>query len=264
MQNPRILIVDDEEGIRLTLAQALCLDGYSVEAAADGQEALERLAAASYDVILLDLWMAPVDGLEVLQSVRAKDPRAVVIMLTGQGTLDSALGALRLGAFDYLLKPAPPQAVRQRVREALQRRHALQQQQQLLDQIGTLAQSLQTLEVEAPPSVTQRVLRSGPVTIDRHQRQASIYERVLNLTSTEFDLLVCLVEASPRPVAPRLLVQAVLACDSSEAEASEMIKTHIYHLRKKIEPDAARPQLIRTVRYKGYVWCPDEPRLQPS
>ena len=264
MPNPRILIADDEEGIRLTLAQALSLDGYTVEAAADGQEALERLAAAAYDVVLLDLWMAPVNGLEVLQAARAKDPRAVVIILTGQGTLDSALGALRLGAFDYLLKPASPQAVRQRVREALQRRHALRQQQQLLDQIGTLAQSLQTLEVETPPGPAQHVLRSGPVTIDRHHRQAAFYERVLDLTSTEFDLLVCLVEASPRPVAPRLLVQTVLACDSSEAEASDMIKTHIYHLRRKIEPDAARPRLIKTVRYKGYAWCPEELKPPPS
>ncbi len=264
MQNPRILIVDDDEGIRLTLAQTLSLDGYSVEAAADGQEALERLVAAPYDVVLLDLWMAPVNGMEVLQTVRAKDPRAVVIILTGQGTLDSALGALRLGAFDYLLKPASPQAVRQRVREALEHRQAQQQQRQLLDQIGTLALSLQTLEIETPPSLTHRVLRSGPVTIDRHHRQAAFDERALDLTSTEFDLLVCLVEASPRPVAPRLLVQTVLACDSSEAEASEMIKTHIYRLRRKIEPDAARPRLIKTVRYKGYVWCPEELRPQPA
>jgi DNA-binding response OmpR family regulator len=258
MNDARILIVDDEEGIRLTLTQILALDGYAVETAADGQEALERLAVATYDLVLLDLWMTPVDGLEVLQTLRAQDPTAAVIILTGQGTLDSALGALRLGAFDYLLKPVSLPAVRQRVSEALQHRRVLRQQQHLSDQIATLRETLQTLEVEAPPSPANRLLRSGPLTIDRHHRRATIGRRPLDVTSTEFDLLVCLVEASPKPLAPRLLVQTVLACDSSEAEASEMIKTHIYHLRRKIEPEAARPRLIKTVRYKGYVWCPEE------
>jgi DNA-binding response OmpR family regulator len=237
-------------------------DGYTLDVAENGQEALEKLRTDSYDLVMLDLWMEPVDGLQVLNVLKECDPDAVAIILTGHSTLESALDALRLGAFDYLLKPAAPETILLRVREGLERRRQLQRRQRLTEQIGTLRQTLQDLENETVqlnrPVTRSRPLHSGNLVVDKHHRVAALNRKPLDLTTTEFDLLVCLVEASPNPVAPRQLLQQALSYDSSESEASEIVKAHIHHLRRKIEPDPAQPRHIKNVRYKGYLWCPDE------
>jgi len=253
MNNSRILIVDDEEPIRFILERTLRQEAGQIDVAADGQTAIEMLRTAVYDLILLDLQMAPVDGLAVLDAARKQDPDVVVIILTGQGSLESAVEALRLGAFDYLFKPAVPQVIRERAREGLRQRRQAVQRRQILNQIETLRQSLSTLTA-VPLAEDGRFLRAGPLVIDRRHRAATFNDQLLDLTTAEFDLLVCLVEAAPTPLSPRQLLRCALGYEAEEVEARDAIKWHIHHLRRKIEPTPNRPRHIKTIRYKGYFW----------
>ena len=257
MTPERILVVDDEEGVRRTLQRILQKDGYIVEVAADGITAIERLRQQAYDLMLLDLNMQPVDGLQVLQAAREQDADMVVIVLTGHGSLENAVECLRLGAFDYLFKPASPEEIRQRVAAGMKHRRQVRQRQRLLEQIETLKATLEQLEQELAPPSTQpdRFLRSGPLTIDLYHRTAMWEGSPLNLTTTGFDILTCLVKASPRPLSPTEIVKCALGYEAFPAEARELVKWHIHHLRRKVEPDPKRPQYIKTVRGRGYLWA---------
>lgn len=258
MDSWQILIVDDEPNVLYLLRNTLLSEGYRVETAPGGVAALEKLASSTYDLVLLDLNMQPVNGLQVFEALRRQHPDTEVIILTAHSTVDSAIQALRNGAFDYLLKPATPQLLRQRVREGLQHRQQVRQQQRLLAQVRQLREVLEDLEPAGePPANSTRYLRSGSLVIDRHACSAHFAEQPLTLTTTELNLLACLVEAAPAPVAPRTLVQTAMGYDCEEAEAREIVKWHIYHLRQKIEPHPSRPRHIKTVRYKGYLWTPE-------
>jgi DNA-binding NtrC family response regulator len=149
MTAPRILIVDDEPHIRFIWERSLSREGYLLDEAADGAEALQKLGQHNFDVILLELQMEHVNGMEVLKHVLELDADMVVIILTAHSSVESAVEALRLGAFDYLFKPATPESVRERVRQGLQqRRHALRRRQ-LLAQIEGLRLALDNLDLEA-------------------------------------------------------------------------------------------------------------------
>ncbi len=258
MDKPRILIVDDEPNVRFVLERTLVKDGYLLETAADGAEAIQKLGQAAYDLLLLDLNMKPVDGIQVMNAVRERGSDIVVIILTAHSSIESAVEALRLGAFDYLYKPASPEAIRQRVSEGIQFRQQALRRTRLLTQIEGLRQSLADLDKEISTlgqgTSPRRFLRSGKLVIDKYHRSATLGEILLDLTTTEFDLLVALAEATPAPVSPRQLVMSALHYEAHEAEASEIIKYHIHQLRQKIEVDPAKPKYIKTVRYKGYLW----------
>ncbi len=258
MQPARILIVDDESSIRFVIERTLSRDGYLTDTAAGGEEAIGKLAENEYDLMLLDLRMEPVDGMQVLHAARQKGADLVVIILTGYGTLESAVEALRLGAFDYLFKPALPETIRQRVKDGLEHRQKQLQRRSLVTQLETLRETLTSLETASapgePPSAEHRFLYAGKLVIDRYHRTATLENHPLDLTTTEFDLLLCLASAAPEPVSSRQLVKAVMGYDAEERVASETIKWHIHHLRRKVEPDIDRPQYIKNVRYKGYLW----------
>jgi DNA-binding response OmpR family regulator len=254
----RILIVDDEPGIRFILERTLSREGYILDNAASGREALDKLEQDRYDLMLLDLRLGDMDGLQVLRSIRERDPELVVLILTGYGTMESSVEALRLGAFDYLFKPAPPDMIRERVREGLAQREKSNQRQALLAQIETLRQAISELEAaseqQTPPKNDARFLRSGKLVIDRFHRIATLDGNLLDLTTTEYELLLSLASASPAPVSPRQLLKTAMGYDAEDIEAREIVKWHIHHLRRKIEPDSANPRYIKNIRYKGYMW----------
>jgi len=252
----RILIVDDDPAVRQTLARILEREGYVVGAAGNGAQALSLLRQQNYDLLIVDLNMQPVDGLQVLQAARERDPDIVVIILTGYGSLDSAIQALRNGAFDYLLKPARPDTLRQRVAAGWQQRQQALQRRQLLEQIAALKAMLESLPSPDTAFDARRFLQSGPLTIDRYHRVATLNGRPLDLTTAEFDILACLVEASPQPLPPTDIVRCALGYTASPLEAREIVKWHIHRLRRKIEATPTRPQHIKTVRHQGYLWTP--------
>ncbi len=257
METPRILIVDDEPNVRFVLERTLRKEGYALESVMDGAEAIDRIHQRRFDLLLLDLQMSPVGGIQVLEELRRLDGEAVVIILTAHGSMESAIEALRLGAFDYLFKPADPETIRQRVREGLAQRAQALRRQQVMGQIDELRKALAQIESEPDKPVIpaeKRFLRSGRLVIDLHHRVADFHGDLLDLTTAEFNILACLVEAAPKPVSSRQLVSKALGYDSEEAEAREIAKWHIFHLRQKIEPDPATPRYIKTVRYQGYLW----------
>ena len=118
----RILVVDDDEAVRWTIGAVLSDDGYTVTLAASGTEALAALRQSEFDVVLTDLRLGDMDGLHVLEAVRTSTPDTVTLMLTGHASLESAIGALRNGAYDYLSKPCPPEDLLATVWRAVERR----------------------------------------------------------------------------------------------------------------------------------------------
>lgn len=257
MNSPQILIVDDEPNVRFVLENSLKHEGYEIDMAQHGAEALQKITQTTYDLILLDLQMSPIDGLQVLQAARDRDNCVTVIILTAHSSVESAVEALRWGAFDYLLKPTSPENLRKRVAEGLSDRQQNLYKRRLLHQMEQLRQTFSELDDAGVTEITSsstRFVTSGKLVIDRHHRQATLDNELLDLTSAEFDILLCLVKAAPQPLSPRELVNSALGYDSDETKAREVIKWHIHHLRRKVEPEPTTPCYIKTVRYKGYMW----------
>lgn len=119
----RILVVDDEKNIRLTLSHMLEMEGYAVETAVNGEDALQRLQEESFDLMLLDLKMPGIAGTEVLAQVNERYPQIKVIMVTAHGTVDNAVEAMKVGAVDFIQKPFAPQEIRELVSRVLDREH---------------------------------------------------------------------------------------------------------------------------------------------
>jgi DNA-binding response OmpR family regulator len=262
LPSPHILIADDEPSVCLILERTLLRQGYKLEVATDGETALRVLRQNHFDLILLDLNLGDMSGLSLLKAARQQDEDVVVIILTGQGSLQSAVEALRLGAFDYLFKPAFPEAIRQRVNEGLKQRQQALQRRQIMSQIEQLRQALTQLTPLSGSGVVEandgRFLRTGPLVVDRHHRVVTFNNALLDLTSTEFDLLVCLIESAPEALAPRHLLNCALNYDGDDLEARDTIKWYIHHLRRKLEPDPKKPIYIKTVRHKGYLWVGEQ------
>jgi DNA-binding response OmpR family regulator len=230
----QVLVVDDEEGVRFFLQEALRRSGHQAVAAASGEEALERLRETPFDLVLLDLKLGgAVDGLRVLEALRWRWPRTMVIMLTAHGSLDSAVAAIREGVDLYLLKPVDAAQLRQAIRQMLQRRK----------QLGI-----------APTAGTQaRVLQRGPFQVDLQTHEVTRDGEHLELTPREFKLLVALMENAHRVVSPPELVQAVMDYEPDYLqEARQIIRWYVHALRGKVEPYPERPRYIVNVRGVGY------------
>lgn len=233
-QKIRTLIVDDESGVRFFLEEALTKAGYEVAKAASGEEALERLRDESYELMILDLKLGGrVDGLKVLEAVRWRWPEIIVIILTGHGSLESAVAAIREGVDGYLLKPVEPRQLRQAVKEAIERRAKLAE--------------LPGRREEA------KVVQRDPFSIDLAKHVASKEGDPLDLTPREFRLLAHLIENSERVVEPKELVQVVQGYDAESLhEARQIIKWYIHRLRQKVEPEPSKPRYIINIRGIGY------------
>ena len=181
-------------------------------------------------------------------------------MLTGHGSLDTAVDGLHQGIFDYLLKTTEPVKVIERVKAGLAARAQLLRQRTLLDVVGSAVQELRSEPApgaagqDATPS--ERLLTVGAFQLDTWRQQAQLAGQVLALTPTEFRLLLCLAEHAGTMRSYAQLVRCTQGYDTGELEASELIKPHIHHLRQKLEPDPSDPRYILNVRGKGYLLSP--------
>jgi DNA-binding response OmpR family regulator len=259
-QLARILMVDDEAAIRLTLGTMLTRAGYDVTSAGNGDEAIEQLERLSFDLLLVDLKMPGMDGMQVVAAARARQPDIAAIVLTGHGSLETAVEGLHLGIFDYLLKTSEPGHVIERVKAALAARSQALRQRSLLDVVGTAIQELrgapQPGEGDAPSGSAERLLVVGALQLDSWRQVATLAGRTLPLTPTEFRVLLCLAEHAGNMLSYAQLVRCAQGYDAGELEASELIKPHIHHLRQKLEPDPSAPRYILNVRGKGYLLSP--------
>ena len=221
----RVLVVDDNKVSRLLLARGLEQQGHRVTFAENGRLALDLLHAQPFDLVLLDVMMPEVDGLEVCRRMRALGDSTPVLMLTARDDESDRLVGLELGADDYVAKPFSPKELVARVRAVLRRSEGLSAQPELV-RVGN--------EVE----------------LDIPRMEATIRGRRVDLTRTEFQLLVTLARQPGRIFTRAQLLDAVhgVAFDSYE----RAIDAHVKNLRRKIEPDPRAPRYLLTAFGVGY------------
>ncbi len=218
----RVLVVDDEPAVRTALERALRLEGYDVDLAADGDEALRRLSAHSPDAVVLDVLMPHVDGLEVCRRLRAADDRTPVLMLTARDAVGDRVAGLDAGADDYLVKPFALEELHARLRALLRR----------------------------STGAEQDVLRFADLAIDLAARDVHRGPRRIDLTRTEF-LLLELFLRNPRQVLTRAVIFDRV-WDYDFGPRSNALEVYVSYLRRKLEAEG-EPRLIHTVRGVGYV-----------
>jgi DNA-binding response OmpR family regulator len=250
---PHILVVDDELAMRETLQEILELEGFQVSQADSGEAALAVLRRAKIDLMLLDLRMKSMDGLQTIEAAKRISPETVIIMLTAHGSLESAIGAMRYGAFDYLLKPAAVPDIIASVQRGLAHHTQMLRQR---DMVGLMQRAI--TELHPAPSSTaakgERHLQLREIDLDLQRHIAVVRDQVLDLTLTEFRMLTYLMEHPDQVIAPRELVAAVQGYQSDEHEARAIVRVHIRRLRQKIEPDPDQPEYVLNVRGVGYVF----------
>jgi two-component system alkaline phosphatase synthesis response regulator PhoP len=218
-----ILIVDDEPRIAEIARDYLQKAGFHVDTAHDGAAALAKIRAAAPDLIVLDLALPGMDGLDVARAVR-RDSNVPIIMLTARVEETDRVAGLEIGADDYITKPFSPRELVARVRAVLRR-----------------------TEIASSPS---DVLRSGDLVLDLPRMKASVAGRAVDLTPTEFQLLATLARHPGRVFTRAQLLDAMrgIAVESFE----RAIDAHVKNLRRKLEPDPRNPRYVLTVYGIGY------------
>ncbi|MBN1180007.1 MAG: response regulator transcription factor [Anaerolineae bacterium] len=253
--NARLLIADDEEALRRSMDGLFKRLGYQVTTAASGQEALNLINTHPFDLVILDLNMPGINGDEVLKVARPTAPHTIFIILTGYGTLDSAITGIRHGAFDYLLKPTPIQDIVRAVEAGLTERQRRLGQE---DPVALLERALSTLksaDTPSPPTPPpqKRFLQVYGITMDLTRQLVVLDGEPVTLTATEFDILSYMIEHSERVIACSELVRHLRGCEMDERDARVFVRSHIHRLRQKLERDPAHPALIHSVRGSGYI-----------
>jgi DNA-binding response OmpR family regulator len=227
---PHILVAEDQADIRELIVLNLQQAGYEVAAVADGAAALQSQAERASDLLLLDLMMPRLDGLEVCKALRAQGRATPILMLTAKSTeLDRVLG-LELGADDYLTKPFSMAELLARVKALLRR--------------AELLRAAQSAPAGAQP------LRNGELEIAPARREATVGGRALDLTALEFELLLHFASHPGRVFSRAQLLDAVWGYSHDGYEHT--VTTHINRLRAKLEADPMQPRFILTVRGAGY------------
>ncbi|MFE0509099.1 response regulator transcription factor [Streptomyces sp. NPDC058964] len=231
----RILVVDDDPTVSEVVAGYLDRAGFDVDVAADGPAAVARAATRPPDLVVLDLMLPGMDGLEVCRRIRENGPLPV-IMLTARGDEEDRILGLEVGADDYVTKPFSPRELVLRVESVLRR-------------TGTPAAA------EGPPRA-EPGLRSGPLALDSTARRATRYGTELALTMREFDLLAYFLRHPGRATSREELMHRVWGWEFGDLST---VTVHVRRLREKIEDDPARPRLISTVWGVGYRFDPPRP-----
>ena len=252
----RILVVDDEETMRRSLADILRLEGYQVSAVSNGAAAVDALKRDPYDLMLLDLKMPGIDGLEVLRKAIRVAPHTLVIFLTAHGSLESAIEALRQNAFDYLLKPSSPQQIVKSVEAALARRAENEHKRLLINRLDSSIQELVEVEREEiePAGSKQSILLGDGISLDLPRRELSQGKQKVKLTPTEGKLLKVLLDNRGRVLSHRELVQLVQGYAVTDREAPEVLRPLVSRLRQKLSNFPGGSSWINNVRGAGYVF----------
>ncbi len=259
----RILIVDDEENTRSAIKRALELLGYQTEDAANGSQAISWLSRARFDLVLLDLNMPEVNGVQVMDYIQTNQPGLAVIVLTAHATLDSAITAIKTGAVDYLLKPQSIQDIHKAIQHAIKTRSTENHRQELisiientLNQLKSSSEQPDKQKTSFLPDQTQKpklILNAEEMTATVTQG-FPIETRTVKLTSDQFAILAHMNQYIDKLVSNVQLAEMALKYKNlSPNEADQIIRPHILRIRKKIELDPENPVLIRTIRGAGYL-----------
>ncbi|MFB3776783.1 MAG: response regulator transcription factor [Bryobacteraceae bacterium] len=223
--NERILLVEDEVGLRMTLGDRLRSEGYAVETAADGNSGFERAASEPFDLIILDIMLPGRSGLDVCRELRRQAILTPILMLTARGETSDKVTGLKLGADDYLAKPFEMQELLARVQALLRR--------------------------AAQPAYTGASSRQfGPIHIDFLKTEVTRDGRTVPLSAKEFQLLRYFVEHRGETITREQLLSEVWGYNVTPS--TRTVDVHVAWLRQKLERDPKEPQLILTVHGLGY------------
>ena len=226
-RSARILLVDDERSMQTLLSYPLRKDGYEVTLAGDGREALSRFAEQAFDLVVLDVMLPEVDGLEVCRRLRARSAVPIIMLTAKAEEIDKVLG-LEMGADDYITKPFSVREFRSRVKAALRR-----------------------AEMNRPGNgAVEAAVESHGMRIDPSKRTVTVRDEEVRTTFVEFEILAALATAPGRVFTRDMLLQRIWG-DSAYRDP-RTIDVHIRHLREKIERDAKDPEYLFTVRGVGY------------
>lgn len=219
----RILVVEDEPRLRDVIARTLRAEGYEVDAEGDGAAGFEKAVTGAYDLLLLDLMLPTMSGLEISMRLRRRSVKTPILMLTARDAVDDRVAGLDAGGDDYLVKPFAFAELLARLRALLRR--------------GQTGQ-------------TENVLKVEDLVLDRVRREAVRGDRRTELTAREFALLEYLMRSAGRVLTRDQIIMAVWPNDFDGG--SNVVDTYIHYLRDKIDKPPAKP-LLRTVRGVGYV-----------
>jgi len=221
----RILLVDDEQSIQTLLSYPLRKDGYHVTSALDGSEALRRFEEGRFDLVILDLMLPQLNGVEVCRHLRSRS-QVPIIMLTAKGSETDKVAGLEVGADDYITKPFSMREFRSRVKAALRR--------------SRMAAGTQSDEA----------IECGELTIDFDRRLVTLAGEEVKVTYVEFEILGALARSPGRVLTRETLLEHVWG--DSDYRDPRTVDVHIRHLREKLETDPKEPEYLFTVRGVGY------------
>jgi DNA-binding response OmpR family regulator len=221
----RILLVDDEQSIQTLLSYPLRKDGYHVTSALDGSEALRRFEEGRFDLVILDLMLPRMGGVEVCRQLRSRS-QVPIIMLTAKGSETDKVAGLEVGADDYITKPFSMREFRSRVKAALRRSRMVER----------------AIEGEA--------IECGELTIDFDRRMVTLGDEEVRVTYVEFEILGTLARSPGRVLTRETLLEHVWG--DSDYRDPRTVDVHIRHLREKLEKDPKEPEYLFTVRGVGY------------
>jgi DNA-binding response OmpR family regulator len=219
-------LVDDEQSIQTLLSYPLRKDGYHVTSALDGSEALQRFEDGRFDLVILDLMLPRLDGVEVCRQLRSRS-QVPIIMLTAKGSETDKVAGLEVGADDYITKPFSMREFRSRVKAALRRSR-----------------------MSAAESGDEGAIESGELTIDFDRRMVTLRGAEVGVTYVEFEILGALARSPGRVLTRETLLEHVWG--DSEYRDPRTVDVHIRHLREKLEQDPKQPEFLFTVRGVGY------------
>jgi DNA-binding response OmpR family regulator len=233
-ERARILLVDDERSIQTLLSYPLQKDGYEVVSAFDGREALARFNETSFDLVVLDVMLPGVDGLEVCRRLRSRSSVPIIMLTARSEEVDKVVG-LEIGADDYITKPFSMREFRSRVKAVLRR-----------------AAMRRVAEEEGEQPIT-----AGELRLDPGKRSVALDGRTVTTTFVEFEILAALMGAPGRVFTRDMLLSRIWG--DSAFRDPRTIDVHIRHLREKLEQDPKDPAYIFTVRGVGYRFRDTEP-----
>ncbi|HKH63877.1 MAG TPA: response regulator transcription factor [Solirubrobacterales bacterium] len=222
----RILLVDDEQSIQTLLSYPLRKDGYHVTSALDGQEALRRFEEGRFDLVILDLMLPQLNGVEVCRALRSRS-QVPIIMLTAKGSETDKVAGLEVGADDYITKPFSMREFRSRVKAALRR-----------SRMG------------AGETSEGGAIECAELTIDFDRRMVTLGDEEIKVTYVEFEILGALARSPGRVLTRETLLEHVWG--DSDYRDPRTVDVHIRHLREKLERDPKEPEYLFTVRGVGY------------